>query len=450
MALENEYKDTCCKVEHSLSVGVIDEAFRKEFIKAIQTIYRVKKIEELAHRGTVREIYKTIYGGIKEGISMETNADTFVRENPAFTQQLKTNTWYFSAAKNRADLVGINNLLIDENGKFKPWRKFRADAEKILGRSARYLKTEYTTAVAGARMAAKWQRFMAQKDLYPYAKFFVVMDKHTSDICSPLHNVVMPWNHPLLQTHYPPNHFNCRTDVAATRYDKPTPEGKIKVPEIPSEFMTNIGATGQIFAKDSKYMTAMMKTFTKDEVDDFIYQVMSEEQSFIEWYRSEKTGGRIRVNLNADLRDLPNNLHLAKTIVDDHKADIDILPHFEGRKNPEYRIDGITGDGTHRDIEKETKPQNFIFNSLKKLKLKEQLGGYDKACLVMNFGKSESHSAKNIRRAVSELQEGFKKYDKLEFVILVANSKVWRIDRITALASTTADLRIKMSDFLNN
>ncbi|WP_319025197.1 phage head morphogenesis protein, partial [Riemerella anatipestifer] len=439
-----DYQNTCCEVEQTLSVNGFDDDFRKEFIKAMQDLYRAKKIDTIAHKGSVRETYKVLYKGVEEGISMEANTDSFLQRNYVFNQKIKDNLWYFSAAKNRADLIALNNLLVDEKGNFKTWSQFKAEAEKILGRSARYLKTEYTTAVAGARMAAKWVKFQEQKHLYPYAKFFVVMDKHTSDICSPLNGVVVPWEHPLLKTHYPPNHFNCRTDVVATRYDEPTPNNEIKVPDIPNDFMNNIGISGTIFSENSKYIKALQNDFNDEEIKDFIYTVMSEEQSFIPRYTSKKTGGILRVNLNADLRDLPTNLHLGKLIVDYHKARVDILAHFQGRKNPEFRIDDITGDATNRD--QATKPQNFITNSVKKLYDDEQLGGFNKACLVMNFGEINNVSVKNTKRAASELQESFKRFDKLEFVILIANGKVWRIDRTSVLIPSN-DFKIKFAQF---
>ncbi|MEE3726050.1 hypothetical protein V2H21_11930 [Riemerella anatipestifer] len=169
---------------------------------------------------------------------------------------------------------------------------------------------------------------------------------------------------------------------------------------------------------------------------------MSEEQSFIPRYTSEKTGGILRVNLNADLRDLPTNLHLGKLIVDDHKARVDILAHFQGRKNPEFRIDGIIGDATNRD--QATKPQNFITNSIKKLYESEQLGGFNKACLVMNFGEISNVANRNIKKSAGVLHESFKKFDKLEFVILIANRKVWRVDKTKMLILKTNDLHSKL------
>ncbi|MCK0203067.1 phage head morphogenesis protein [Ornithobacterium rhinotracheale] len=412
----------------------------------MKEMYLQKNKHSLQHKGVVRATFNKLWQGVEGEIKPIINEDLKI-ENAPFIQKMKDNVWEFSMAKNTADNIALNNALISPNGKVRSWNEFRKEALKIIDRSARYLKTEYNTAVASARMAAKWERFQREKHIYPYAKFFVVQDNHTSDICAPLHGVVVPWDHPLLKTHFPPNHFNCRTDVEAVRYEEPTPNEQIKAPDIPQNFRNNIGITGKIFAENSLYFEKLNEYFTEDEQKVILGELMSEEQSFVSRYVSEKTEGVLRVNINPDLKDLPTNLYLGKLIVDDHKAKVDILAHLEGRKNPEFRIDGIIGDATNRN--KDTKPQNFITNSIRKLYDSEQLGGFDKACLVMNFGEINNVSVKNKKRAASELQESFKKFDKLEFVILFANGKVWRIDRVTALMTPSNDFKIKFAQFID-
>lgn len=388
----------------------------------MKNLYHVKKIEELAHTGTVRTIFQKLNNGIKEGVEMEINADTFYAQNPAFVQRLKTNTWYFSAAKNHADLVAMNNILIDEQGKLRTWNQFKKEAEKVVGRSARYLKTEYVTAVASSRMAARWQKLQEQKHIYPNAKFYVVMDKNTTEICNPLHNVVVPLDHPLLKTHFPPNHFNCRTDVLGTS-EKPTPNSKITIPDIPENFRNNIGITGKIFSENSSYLDKLKNSYTKKDIDDFVYQVMSEDESFLHRYKSDKTGSTVRVNLNADLRDYTDNLHLAKLIADYEPVKIDLLPHYEGQKNPELRIWDIIGDATNRT----GNTKNFVKNSFKKLYADGQLYGLEETFLALNFRDIPALSNKEFKAITGALKDKFEEYTSVKFVYIIYNNKVIKV-----------------------
>ncbi len=55
----------------------------------------------------------------------------------------------------------------------------------------------------------------------------VLEDERTSDICRPLAGLVLPYNHPFWEDHWPPFHFNCRTTVRGIYEDE--------VGRIPSE-----------------------------------------------------------------------------------------------------------------------------------------------------------------------------------------------------------------------
>lgn len=129
---------------------------------------------------------------------------------------------------------------------------FQREAQKIAGNSVRYLKTEYNTVVAGAQMSRKWQEIQRDKHLFPYVMFDVVNDKHTSDICRPLHNVIVTADDPMLMYYFPPNHFNCRTDVRRLRYGRPTE--KYNLPDIPEAFKNNVGMSGKIFTDKNRYI----------------------------------------------------------------------------------------------------------------------------------------------------------------------------------------------------
>lgn len=167
---------------------------------------------------------------------------------------LKENVWKFSVAKNYNDCIRLNNLLLRKDGSICPWNEFKREAMKVVGMSNRYLKTEYDTIIAGAMMSSKWQEIQRDKHIFPFVQFKVVQDKRTSEICSPLHNVICKVDDPFLQWYFPPNHFNCRTTVIKLRNAEPTPQKALPYIDIPKAFLNNVGETGEIFTKENSYI----------------------------------------------------------------------------------------------------------------------------------------------------------------------------------------------------
>lgn len=101
-------------------------------------------------------------------------------------------------------------------------------------------------------MARLWDEIQRDKHIFPYVQFIVVKDNHTSEICSPLHNVIVSVDDPMLLVYFPPNHFNCRTTIKKLRRGVPT-KGWIR-PNIPEAFKNNPAITGKVFSEDNSYI----------------------------------------------------------------------------------------------------------------------------------------------------------------------------------------------------
>lgn len=167
-------------------------------------------------------------------------------------EALKRNIWQFSVAKNYSDNARLNNLLLRPDGSLRPWNEFKREAMFVVGESNRYLKTEYDTIVAGAQMSRLWQEIQRDKHIFPYVQLKVVIDGHTSEICSPLHDLIFEVDDPVLAFYFPPNHFNCRT--AAIKLREGVPSDNYLLPDIPEAFQNNVGVTGEIFTEKNKYI----------------------------------------------------------------------------------------------------------------------------------------------------------------------------------------------------
>ncbi|TCW61802.1 phage head morphogenesis protein [Treponema sp. J25] len=81
-----------------------------------------------------------------------------------------------------------------------------------------YWETVYRTNIQTSYNAGRRMQF----DRSPPAALalMVLEDERTSDICRPLAGLVLPYDHPFWEDHWPPFHFNCRTTVRGIYEDE--------------------------------------------------------------------------------------------------------------------------------------------------------------------------------------------------------------------------------------
>lgn len=265
---------------------------------------------------TGRELSTAVDKGyIYKGIEYDT-PDFIARE------VLKNNVWRFSVAKNYNDCIRLNNLLLRPDGSIRSWSEFKREAMRIIGMSNRYLKTEYDTIIAGAMMSRKWQEIQRDKHIFPYVQFKVTMDGHTSEICTPLSDIIVEVDDPFLQHYFPPNHFNCRTDVIKLRNAEPTPQKLLPYIDIPKAFLNNVGATGEIFTEENSYIANTPKLLTKEleftEIDGIQVSAVAKKHT-----TSENERPRIE-------REYENRLIIAKALKDYLKPkETKVLPEIK-------------------------------------------------------------------------------------------------------------------------
>lgn len=269
--LEKEYATLCC--QHSAMSKKLSatseppdwaDLLAKQWLETIRQIYEEK---DLPKEGFSTEIVKTtgkeLSRAVDKGYSIIKGIEYEEIDHIA-RDILKRNVWKFSVAKNHNDLIRLNNLLINKDGSIRAWNDFKREALSVIGTSNRYLKTEYDTIIAGAMMSRKWQDIQRDKYIFPLVQFKVVQDDRTSEICSPLHNIICKVDDPFLAHYFPPNHFNCRTDVIKLRDGEPTPQKELPYIDIPKAFLNNVGETGEIFTKDNPYIKNTPKRLTSD------------------------------------------------------------------------------------------------------------------------------------------------------------------------------------------
>jgi SPP1 gp7 family putative phage head morphogenesis protein len=169
---------------------------------------------------------------------------------------LRTNVQLFSAAKTAHATQALTNLLLDENGKLKPWPVFK---EEALGLHQQYnvnwLRAEYEHAVASAQMAARWQEF-EPADLLEYQ---TVGDDRVRPEHAAWDGITRPADDAWWQTHYPPNGWLCRcAATVAAAGARMTPRSILPaLPDPDPLFAGNVGVTGIIFPEAHPYYLSL-------------------------------------------------------------------------------------------------------------------------------------------------------------------------------------------------
>lgn len=253
---------------------------------------------------------------------------------------LKRNIYMFSGAKTYALLQKLNDHLVDENGKLRPFNEFSQLAKKEdISFNKNYLQAEYQTARTAAQMAEKWERLQETKDLFPNLKFRTVGDARVRDDHERLNGIIKPIDDAFWNRYYPPLDWRCRCDVVATAEDADE-----KLPDdLPSvKFKGNVGKDKEIFSKNGSFFKLI-----NSEENAVRNAELSKLNAPVERVYKNK-GKALDVSIYAHDIDLEQNINKGIILVDNGYTVL-IRPHLDGRlvagiKNPEYLINGKIGD----------------------------------------------------------------------------------------------------------
>lgn len=197
--------------------------------------------------------------GLSEGYPIDISNVPYNSVDVLARQQLMTNIYAFSGAKNFSQLTELRNKLVDKDGNLVSFSDFKKEAQKINAQyNVNWMKTEYDNAVNSSISAANWHRLNADKDLYPYLVYETVGDSNVRYEHQLLDGTKLPVDDPFWNTHYPPNDWGCRCDVSnsddpngSTTTDQALEKGKGAIRN--RMFKNNPGKSGQIFKSSHPY-----------------------------------------------------------------------------------------------------------------------------------------------------------------------------------------------------
>lgn len=280
--------------------------------------------------------------------------------------RLEESNYIFSGIKAFHELNEAFPSLLDEEGKRKPFEQFLNDVQSIDDTyNKNYLNAEYNFAQASAEMAGKWEQFTEDGDDY-LLQYRTANDSKVRPEHAELHGVTLPAADSFWDEYYPPNGWNCRctvVQVLKSRYEQtPHAEAMQKAEQALQKdtkgmFHFNPGKTGKSFPNYNPYTLRRCNNcdqnklnLAADVADNDICAACRQirECGRIHRYEPDKSfGDRLLVSVCADKRELEENTTAAKSLLDSFPdLRMRIRPHVikEGKKNPEYEINGLIAD----------------------------------------------------------------------------------------------------------
>jgi SPP1 gp7 family putative phage head morphogenesis protein len=223
-----------------------------ELSRIVDKIWKNKGLPGKSDAKLKAEYVRRLSIGIEKGYGKPFTSIEYNSPDFNMISNLLQNVYSFSAAKNYTQLSQLTKALIDDNG-VRTYSQFKKAAYEINDAHVnQWLHTEYDTAIGSAQMASKWVD-ITENNGTRYVEFDVVMDDHTSEICAPLSGLIVSVDDPILNTYYPPNHFNCRTTVRQHYNAKPTVASERSLPDIPKMFRVNMAKEHIAFPPDHAY-----------------------------------------------------------------------------------------------------------------------------------------------------------------------------------------------------
>lgn len=112
-----------------------------------------------------------------------------------------------------------------------------------------YISNVFRTNTSTYYAAGKWDAITNHPDLKEVVEsleFIAIQDERTTPVCSGMDGTIKPVDDPIWATHYPPNHYMCRSTVeAVSKYSRTPYKNPTKIEEPGKGFATNVGQSYQ-------------------------------------------------------------------------------------------------------------------------------------------------------------------------------------------------------------
>ena len=211
-ALADDTPQTAVTISDDIIAGVLQRIYHNRYGKrgddGIDTrLYDATR--EVFNRASAEGIASAVDNGIKMP------SDTFLR-------RMEHNNAVFSAFRTHRMQRDLAAMMYDGKGKVKPFDTFRRDVAPVIGKyRTDWLRTEYTTAVQRSRLAAQWQQYADEADVYPNLEWVPSTSPNPGADHRIFWGVRQPVDSPFWDRHRPGDRWNCQCDLRQSD-DEPT------------------------------------------------------------------------------------------------------------------------------------------------------------------------------------------------------------------------------------
>lgn len=210
-----------------------------------------------------REMFEEVWDEFNRAVTDGYGKPAHAEPGFDFYQALRRSNAVFSAFKVHRMQNDMAAQLLDADGKLKSFETWRRDIAPISDHQVgSWLRTEYDTAVTRAHLAADWQQFEAEADLFPNLEWLPSTSADPRLEHMAFYGLILPIHHPFWREYFPGNVWGCKCGIRST--DAPrTPEERIPVALSGSGAAPgldeNPAYTGEIFSGTHPYYTEALK-----------------------------------------------------------------------------------------------------------------------------------------------------------------------------------------------
>lgn len=273
----------------SSPLGRLGGAFNLDDIinRSIKDIYDGKKKSGDLDADLWKATADKLTQGAEQGYGKDFANTSYTDPDKEVLAQLRNNAAVFAAFKNHANMADMFSLLTDSNGNKRSFQDFKTEALKVNATyNVNWLEAEYQTAVATARMAARYNQIVALHGPDVMCRYDTVGDERVRLSHRKLDGTTKPLSDVFWKTFFPPNGWRCRCDVLVVP-DEPEVEaqGSPTDTEVPPTFRFNAGENNELFSADHPYfanVTAKQAVNIKKALNKLKFVNFSQKEYYLD------------------------------------------------------------------------------------------------------------------------------------------------------------------------
>lgn len=232
--------EDCKKQNNVLNLGVSDsfKQLLKDGEKAFKHLHKKGsyKAEDLKTEKPYQKLIQSTFDAF----------DFAIKDNDmpeVMRTALQDNARLFGSLKANAQLFEASKLLLNTDGRLKPFSEVSKDFDKLnVTYNQNYLEAEYEFAVASSQAAAQWANLGGDRYNLQYR---TAQDERVRASHQALADITLPKEDPFWNSFYPPNGWRCRcvaVEVLKGKYDESESDKAIAAGE---KATTEIGKDGK-------------------------------------------------------------------------------------------------------------------------------------------------------------------------------------------------------------